>query len=75
MSHKPMARGSRSGLPRDSAQAGVGQADSDIRMLSGYRVEKRVTGDKVTRAAAIAAQCNIRRIGLLRGCLGRGTDR
>jgi predicted phage terminase large subunit-like protein len=55
-------------LPRDPAQAGVDQADSYTRMLSGYRVEaERMTGDKVTRADAAAAQCNIGRIGLLRG--------
>jgi predicted phage terminase large subunit-like protein len=54
-------------LPRDPAQAGEEQADSYINMLSGYRVEtERMSGDKVTRADAAAAQANIGRISLLR---------
>jgi predicted phage terminase large subunit-like protein len=54
-------------LPRDPAQAGEEQADSYINMLSGYRVEtERTSGDKVTRADACAAQCNIGRVSLVR---------
>jgi phage terminase large subunit-like protein len=46
-------------IPRDPAQAGTDQADSYIRMLSGYRVEaERMSGDKATRADAAASQPN-----------------
>jgi predicted phage terminase large subunit-like protein len=54
-------------IPRDPAQAGADQADSYIRMLSGYRVEaERMSGDKATRADAAASQANIGRISMLR---------
>jgi predicted phage terminase large subunit-like protein len=54
-------------LPLDPAQAGADQADSYVRMLSGFRVEtQRMSGDKVTRADAAASQCNVGRIGLRR---------
>jgi predicted phage terminase large subunit-like protein len=59
--------GTKIWLPRDPAQAGADQADSYIRMLSGYRVEaERMSGDKATRADAAASQANIGRISLLR---------
>jgi predicted phage terminase large subunit-like protein len=54
-------------LPRDPAQAGADQADSYIRMLSGYpAATERMSGDKVTRADAAASQANIGRIALVR---------
>jgi predicted phage terminase large subunit-like protein len=54
-------------IPRDPAQAGADQADSYIRMLSGFPVEaERMSGDKATRADAAAAQCNIGRISMVR---------
>jgi predicted phage terminase large subunit-like protein len=54
-------------LPRDPAQAGADQADSYIRMLSGFPVQaERMSGDKATRADAAASQANIGRISLLR---------
>jgi predicted phage terminase large subunit-like protein len=54
-------------LPRDPAQAGADQADSYIRMLSGYRVgTERMSGDKATRADACASQLNIGRVGMVR---------
>jgi predicted phage terminase large subunit-like protein len=54
-------------LRRDPAQAGAHQADSYIRMLSGYPVAaERMSGNKVTRADAAASQANIGRIALVR---------
>jgi predicted phage terminase large subunit-like protein len=45
----------------------VDQADSYIRMLTGYQVEsERMSGDKATRADAAASQANIGRIGMVR---------
>jgi predicted phage terminase large subunit-like protein len=59
--------GTKIWIPRDPAQAGADQADSYIRMLSGYRVEaERMSGDKATRADAAASQANIGRLGMLR---------
>jgi predicted phage terminase large subunit-like protein len=59
--------GTKIWIPRDPAQAGADQADSYIRMLSGYRVEaERMSGDKATRADAAAAQANIGRLAMLR---------
>jgi predicted phage terminase large subunit-like protein len=59
--------GTKIWLPRDPAQAGVDQADSYIRMLSGYRVAaERMSGDKATRADAVASQANIGRVSVLR---------
>jgi predicted phage terminase large subunit-like protein len=53
-------------LPQDPAQAGADQADSYVRLLSGFRVAtERQTGNKVTRADAVASQCNVGRVGLL----------
>ena len=54
-------------IPRDPAQAGADQADSYVRMLSGYRIEaERMSGDKATRADAAASQANIGRLGMIR---------
>jgi predicted phage terminase large subunit-like protein len=59
--------GTKVWLPRDPAQAGADQADSYIRMLSGYRVAaERMSGDKATRADAVASQANIGRVSFLR---------
>ena len=59
--------GAKIWIPRDPAQAGADQADSYIRMLSGYRIEaERMSGDKATRADAAASQANIGRISMLR---------
>jgi predicted phage terminase large subunit-like protein len=54
-------------LPRDPAQAGADQADSYVRMLSGFSVgTERMSGDKATRADSAASQANIGRIALVR---------
>jgi predicted phage terminase large subunit-like protein len=59
--------GTKIWIPKDPAQAGADQADSYIRMLSGYPVEaERMSGDKATRADAAASQANIGRLGMLR---------
>jgi predicted phage terminase large subunit-like protein len=59
--------GTKIWIPKDPAQAGADQADSYIRMLSGYRAEaERMSGDKATRADAAASQANIGRLGMLR---------
>jgi predicted phage terminase large subunit-like protein len=59
--------GTKIRIPRDPAQAGADQADSYIRMLSGFAVEaERMSGDKATRADAAASQANIGRLGMLR---------
>jgi predicted phage terminase large subunit-like protein len=58
--------GTKIWIPRDPAQAGADQADSYIRMLTGYPIDsERMSGDKVWRADAVSAQCNIGRVGLL----------
>jgi predicted phage terminase large subunit-like protein len=54
-------------LPLDPAQAGKDQAESYIKLLSGYRVAaERMSGDKATRADAVASQANIARVGMVR---------
>ena len=59
--------GTKIWIPRDPAQAGADQADSYIRMLSGFPVDaERMSGDKATRADAAASQANIGRVSLLR---------
>jgi predicted phage terminase large subunit-like protein len=51
-------------LPRDPAQAGQDQAQSQL--LAGYRVETvRMSGSKKVRADAVASQVNIGRVGML----------
>lgn len=59
--------GTKIWLPKDPAQAGADQADSYLRMLSGYPVDaERMSGDKATRADAAASQANIGRISIIR---------
>jgi predicted phage terminase large subunit-like protein len=59
--------GTKIWIPRDPAQAGADQADSYIRMLTGYPVAaERMSGDKATRADAVASQCNIGRLAMLK---------
>jgi len=54
-------------LPQDPAQAGADQVQSYIEMLSGFRVEAvRMSGSKELRADAVASQCNIGRIGMVK---------
>jgi predicted phage terminase large subunit-like protein len=54
-------------LPEDPGQAGADQVQSYIEMLSGFRVEAvRMSGSKELRADAVASQCNVGRIGMLR---------
>jgi predicted phage terminase large subunit-like protein len=60
-------RGVKVLLPEDPGQAGKDQAQDYVRRLVGFRVvAERMTGDKVTRADAVASQCNIGRIGMVR---------
>lgn len=55
-------------LPQDAGQAGKAQAAGFFRLLAGYPVAAEpVTGDKVTRAAPLAAQINVGNIKMLRG--------
>jgi predicted phage terminase large subunit-like protein len=55
-------------LPQDPGQAGKAQAADFIRALAGYRVTASPeTGSKATRAAPVAAQCNIGNLAVLRG--------
>lgn len=59
--------GTRIHVPQDPGSAGVDQAESYVRGLAGYSVTaERMTGDKVSRAFAVAAQLNIGRIGMLK---------
>jgi phage terminase large subunit-like protein len=54
-------------LPEDPGQAGKDQAQDYIRRLVGFRaVAERMSGDEVTRADAVASQCNVGRVGMLR---------
>lgn len=53
-------------IPQDPGQAGKGQAEDLVRMLSGFIVKtERPTGDKVTRASAMSAQAEVRNIKIL----------
>ena len=55
-------------FPQDPGQAGVDQAASLIKMLSGFPVEAvRPTGDKVTRAEPFSAQWQAGNVMLLAG--------
>lgn len=55
-------------LPQDPGAAGKAQAQRQISLLSGYIAKsERMTGDKVTRAAAFAAQVEAGNLVLLRG--------
>lgn len=55
-------------LPQDPGAAGKAQAQRQVSLLSGYIAKsERMTGDKVTRAAAFAAQVEAGNVLLLRG--------
>lgn len=55
-------------LPQDPGQAGKGQAQSLVGKLAGFVAKaSRVTGDKVTRASAFAAQVEAGNVVLLKG--------
>ena len=55
-------------LPQDPAQSGKEQAQSYIKMLSGYVVKaKRMTGDKTTRAEPFASQWQAGNVLILAG--------
>jgi predicted phage terminase large subunit-like protein len=59
--------GTKVALPQDPGQAGSDQALSYTTMLAGRPVvTPKMTGSKVTRAEPVAAQANIRRVGMLR---------
>ena len=54
-------------LPQDPGQAGKAQAQSMVKMLSGYTVvAQTVTGDKQTRAEPLASQINVGNVLMLR---------
>jgi predicted phage terminase large subunit-like protein len=54
-------------LPQDPAQAGKDQAAGYIRDLAGYRVKcERETGDKATRADALACQWQAKNVDVVR---------
>ena len=60
-------RSVRIGLPQDPGQAGVAQLAYLTRQLAGWTIEgSRETGDKATRAAPVAAQCNVGNVSMLR---------
>ena len=55
-------------VPQDPGQAGKGQAQDLIRMLSGFNARsERPTGDKVTRASALSAQSEVGNVKVLTG--------
>lgn len=55
-------------LPQDPGAAGKAQAQRQVSLLKGYTAKsERVTGDKVTRASAFAAQVEAGNVVLLRG--------
>jgi predicted phage terminase large subunit-like protein len=59
-------------LPQDPGQAGKSQARNFVRLLQGFTVTaETVTGDKETRAGAIAAQANIGNVYMLRASWNR----
>ena len=60
--------GVRISLPQDPGQAGKVQARDMIAMLAGFNAHAEPeTGDKVTRAAPFAAQCEAGNVFLVRG--------
>lgn len=64
-------RAVRIGLPQDPGQAGKQQVLYLTRKLAGYRVESSAeTGDKVTRAAPVAAQVNVGNLAVLPSAWG-----
>jgi predicted phage terminase large subunit-like protein len=55
-------------IEQEPGSSGVSQIASMVRMLAGYDIHPdRVTGDKVTRAAPFAAQCEARNVRLVNG--------
>lgn len=55
-------------LPQDPGAAGKAQAQRQVGLLKGYNAKsERMTGDKVTRASAFAAQVEAGNVVLLRG--------
>jgi predicted phage terminase large subunit-like protein len=54
-------------LPQDPGQAGVSQIVHFTKLLSGRPlISERMSGSKETRAYAVAAQCNVGRISMLK---------
>lgn len=54
-------------LPQDPGQAGKAQAEHLVRRLAGFRVRcTPESGSKATRAAPVAAQCNVGNVAVLR---------
>ncbi len=73
-----VATGTRDGrtvpisLPQDPGQAGVAQVAYLTRRLVGFTVgATRETGDKATRAAPFASQCNVGSVSLVRAAWNR----
>jgi predicted phage terminase large subunit-like protein len=59
---------SKIALPQDPGQAGLAQVAHFTKLLTGRAlISERMTGSKVTRAYAVAAQCNMGRVAMLRG--------
>ncbi len=55
-------------LPQDPGQAGLVQAKDFTNLLAGYNVKvERETGEKMTRAEPLAAQCEAGNVKLVRG--------
>lgn len=60
-------RPTRIRIPQDPGQAGKDQAQSMVRLLSGYKVEaKPVTGEKTVRAEGFASQVNVGNVVMIR---------
>lgn len=58
----------RIALPQDPGQAGKSQAQTLVRILSGFSAKAApVTGDKATRFASFSAQCEAGNVVVLRG--------
>jgi predicted phage terminase large subunit-like protein len=56
------------GIEQDPGQAGVADAENYTRLLSGFNVRTfRPTGDKVTRAQPVSAQCEAKNVKLVAG--------
>jgi predicted phage terminase large subunit-like protein len=57
----------RVALPQDPGQAGLAQIAHFSKLLMGRAlISERMTGSKETRAYAVAAQCNVGRVSMLR---------
>ena len=62
----------RISLPQDPGQAGKSQALYLTRKLAGFRVEATPeTGDKTTRAAPVASQCNVGNMSIVQAAWNR----